>query len=103
MGELLQRRRSEMTELLAKSTHERVDDQVQDSGDEALSLSMEKVKCSLEQSEIDELRLIEDALKRIDKGEFGYCIDCQTPIGEKRLKNSPYSARCIVCQEAFEG
>ncbi|MFH1831966.1 MAG: TraR/DksA family transcriptional regulator [bacterium] len=93
-----------MTTILTKSTQERVtEDQVQDSGDEALSLSMEKIKNSLEQTEIDELRLIDDALKRISRGEFGLCIDCGEAISEKRLENSPYAARCIVCQEAFEG
>ncbi len=101
-GKLFEKR-SEMTNLLAKSTHEKVSaDTVQDSGDEALSLSMENLKSSLEQTEIDELRMIEDALKRIDKGEFGFCIGCETPISEKRLDNFPYAARCIVCQEEFE-
>ncbi len=104
MEEKLQLRRAEMTDLLSKSTQEKGrDDQVLDSGDEALSTSIEKLKSSLEQSEIDELRLIEDALGRITHGEYGNCIDCEEPISEKRLQNFPYAARCIVCQEAFEG
>lgn len=97
-------RQAEMASDLSRSASEKVSDgQVQDSGDEALSLTMEKLQDSLQQSEIDELRLIEDALNRINRDEFGLCIDCDEQIGERRLENFPYAARCIVCQEAFEG
>ena len=96
-------RKEEMTVLLTESSQDKVSDgQVQDSGDEALSLTMEKLKNSLEQTEIDELRLIEDALVRLKKGEFGDCIECEEPISHKRLDNFPYAARCIVCQETLE-
>jgi DnaK suppressor protein len=96
-------RQADMASGLSKSASEKVSDgQVQDSGDEALSLTMEKLQDSLQQTEIDELRLIEDALGRINRDEFGLCIDCQEQIGARRLENFPYAARCIVCQEAFE-
>ncbi len=97
-------RQAEMASDLSRSASEKVSDgQVQDSGDEALSLTMEKLQDSLQQSEISELRLIEDALNRLNRGEYGVCIDCEEPIGEIRLESFPYAARCIVCQEAFEG
>lgn len=96
-------RQADMASGLSKSASEKVSDgQVQDSGDEALSLTMEKLQDSLQQTEIDELRLIEDALGRINRDEYGICIDCQEQISERRLENFPYAARCIVCQEAFE-
>jgi DnaK suppressor protein len=97
------KRKAEMDAQLAYQSHERLTDGVvQDSGDEAQSLSMEKLQNSLQQTEIDELRLMEDALARISKGEYGICIDCSDPISEKRLQHFPYAARCIVCQEDFE-
>ena len=96
-------RKTEMAIELSRSSHDKVSDgQVQDSGDEALSLTMEKLQDSLQQTEIDELRLIQNALDRIDKGEYGFCVDCDEHIAERRLENFPYAARCIVCQEAFE-
>lgn len=101
--EKLVQRKAEMTSLLSSTSHEKISDgKGQDSGDEALSLTMEKLQNSLQQSEIDELRLIDDALTRIDKGDYGFCIDCEEPISEQRLENFPYAARCIVCQEEFE-
>ena len=96
-------RRNDMDSQLTKHSHEKLTDGVvQDSADEVLSLSMENIQNSLQRTEIDELHLIEDALTRIDKSEYGICIDCSEPISEKRLENFPYAARCIVCQEAFE-
>ncbi|MBD3231100.1 conjugal transfer protein TraR [Candidatus Dependentiae bacterium] len=99
----LLKRRQEMLQELSDLSSEKVsDDQVRDSGDEALSLYMERLKTSLEQTEIDELNLIDDALNRISKGEYGICIDCGEPISNVRLETFPYAARCIVCQEAIE-
>ncbi len=96
-------RKQEMDEALSMQSHEKLTDGVvQDSADEALSLSMEKLQNSLQQTEIEELRLMEEALVRIDSGEYGLCLDCSEPIAEKRLEHSPFAARCIVCQEAAE-
>ena len=99
----LLKRKEEMDSQLSKQSHERLTDGVvHDSADEVLSLSMEKLQSSLQQTEIDELRFIEDSLSRISKGEYGVCVDCGEPISEKRLESFPYAARCIVCQEALE-
>lgn len=96
-------RKADMIDQLSKHSHEKVSDgQVQDSGDEALSLSMEKLQNSLQQNEIDEIRLIDEALTRLDRGEYGLCVECSEPISDRRLENFPYAARCIICQEAFE-
>jgi DnaK suppressor protein len=103
ISKALNKRKEEMSHQLSEQMHERVTDGVvQDSADEVLSLSMEKLQNSLQQSEIDELRHIEDALTRIQKGEYGVCIDCGEPISERRLESFPYAARCIICQEAQE-
>lgn len=100
----LESRKIEMNCQLTQQSHEKLSDGVvQDSADEALSLSMENLQSSIQKTEIDELHLIETALARIDKSEYGVCIDCSEPISEKRLESFPYAARCIVCQEAFEG
>ncbi len=99
----LYNRKAETNSQLAQQSHEKLTDGVvQDSADEVQSLAMENLQCSLQRNEIDELNLIDDALARIERGEYGVCIDCGEPISEKRLEHFPYAARCIVCQEAFE-
>ncbi|KKQ33153.1 MAG: DnaK suppressor protein [candidate division TM6 bacterium GW2011_GWF2_37_49] len=96
-------RRSEMLGLMTQLASEKVSDgQVQDSGDEALSISMEHLQSSLQQTDMDEIRLIDGALERIVRQEYGVCIDCANPIPEKRLENFPYAARCVACQEKLE-
>lgn len=48
------------------------------------------------------LRLIQRALQRISDGSFGICVDCEGPIGLKRLQAVPWASHCIHCQEQAE-
>ena len=45
------------------------------------------------------LRETRAALRRIDDGSFGICMDCEEEINVKRLAAVPWAARCIACQE----
>ncbi len=98
----LLKRKIELREILLGSNQQVSDMQVKDSGDEALSSAMDTLQSSLTNAEVEELNQIDAALSRIDRGEFGLCIDCGETIAEKRLQHSPFSARCIVCQEELE-
>ncbi len=51
---------------------------------------------------IQELREIDDALIRMAKGTYGFCVDCDQPIQLERLKASPTAKRCITCQDLYE-
>ena len=48
------------------------------------------------------LMQIDAALKRIDDGEFGTCLECDEPISPKRLAAVPWAAYCLRCQEAHD-
>lgn len=48
------------------------------------------------------LQQVKDALKRIDDGTYGRCIDCGEPIPEKRLEVIPWAARCVKDEEKIE-
>jgi DnaK suppressor protein len=76
---------------------------VKDSGDEAQAIVMEKIESSLQMNDADELKLVERALDLLRRDEYGICVDCGEHISQKRLEHYPYAARCITCQEAFEG
>jgi len=43
------------------------------------------------------LQMIEAALKRLDKGDYGFCTQCDEEIPAKRLEVDPASPRCIKC------
>lgn len=99
-------KKEELTQFLkemSKSDDTSGERQVMDSADQATSINMQKLQSSLQQTEISEVKLIEDALSRIDKGEYGICVDCEKPIADARLEYYPYAARCISCQEMHEG
>lgn len=45
---------------------------------------------------------IESAIKRIDKGEYGYCEETGEKIGLRRLEARPVATLCIEAQERHE-
>jgi len=44
-----------------------------------------------------EVHQIEAALQRIADGSYGYCIQCDEVISEKRLRFNPAAPTCIDC------
>jgi DnaK suppressor protein len=101
--EKLLKKKEEVAEQLSMQSNDKIfEGEVKDSGDEALETSLDKLQSSLQQAEIDELNLIDEALARIKKGEYGICIDCSEQIPPQRLDHYPYAARCIPCQKELE-
>jgi DnaK suppressor protein len=49
-----------------------------------------------------ELAQIREALRRIDDGSYGLCLDCGDPIEERRLLALPATAYCTSCQSINE-
>ena len=47
-----------------------------------------------------QLRLVEEALDRLDTGDYGICVECDEPIAEKRLRALPWARYCVTCQES---
>ena len=44
------------------------------------------------------LNYLEDALKRIEKGTYGFCTDCGKLIEKERLEAVPHAQLCIRCK-----
>ena len=57
---------------------------------------------SLVTSENDALHEIDEALRRIEGGEYGVCEGCGEIIEEPRLKALPFVRMCIGCQSEAE-
>ena len=49
--------------------------------------------------ESDLLRNVRAALRRIQNGSFGICVNCEEEIRPKRLIAVPWAPFCIHCQE----
>jgi len=43
------------------------------------------------------LKRIEAALKRLDAGDYGYCLECGEEIPAKRLAIDAVTERCVDC------
>lgn len=57
---------------------------------------------SLDERDSAELNAVAAALKRIEDGVYGICIDCGAEIPAPRLHAAPETLRCIACQGKFE-
>lgn len=79
-----------------------VDTNVQDEGDIAQDSSAKALAMTLADNSSARLKMIEGALNRIKDGTFGYCIDTEEEIEEKRLLANPLALRTIEAQESFE-
>ncbi|MBX9601495.1 MAG: TraR/DksA C4-type zinc finger protein [Bryobacteraceae bacterium] len=53
--------------------------------------------------EAEELGLVEEALGRLDRGEYGFCQNCQKQISDARLRAVPWARYCTRCQRSLAG
>ena len=70
--------------------------------DRAVGDWVRDVEISQTERDTRELEDIGSALKRIEDGTYGECIDCGENIPRPRLEANPSAARCIPCQEKLE-
>jgi len=49
-----------------------------------------------------ELQKIAGALRRVDSGDYGYCLSCDEPIAPRRLALDPAATLCIECASRKE-
>ena len=48
------------------------------------------------------LKRIGAALRRLESGDYGLCVDCDEPIADARLTLDPATALCLDCARARE-
>lgn len=98
-------RRQEIVRKLSEFQNESKEietDVAQDVADKAESSYTKEFLLSLSDAEREQLLQIDEALRRIRKGEFGLCQMCEREISKKRLGVLPWTPYCIECQEKAE-
>lgn len=70
-----------------------------DIADRATNAFQREFSFSLSENENKLLRLIDDAIRRIDAGGYGTCTNCGEEIEPMRLEAIPWARHCIACQE----
>ncbi|MEI0701021.1 TraR/DksA family transcriptional regulator [Brachyspira intermedia] len=101
---LLEEKRKTLDELLSgNETYEALkDDSYGDMVDIAFQAYEKQNLMNFSQKEKDKLDMLNNALKRIEDGTYGKCIDCKEEINEERLTALPYTLRCVNCMSKYE-
>jgi DnaK suppressor protein len=74
----------------------------EDEGDMASISHDRDLLYNLHEGGFARLRMIQEAIKTIDRGQYGECARCGKDINENRLEAVPWTITCIRCQEATE-
>lgn len=77
-------------------------DRVGDSGDFSHAIASSETDLSEALRDIEEWRALRGAMRRIDEGGYGFCVDCGVEIPFERLHVQPMALRCIDCQSRAE-
>ena len=79
-------------DTLARMGRVAEDDQAQISHDEFVSLRLNSL-------DYTQLRLVEEALDRLQSGDYGICLACEEEIPAKRLRAVSWARYCLKCQD----
>jgi DnaK suppressor protein len=101
---LLARRESLFSQVTEAemSSRERDLEATQDPADMAANAYTKELLISMSANDRVLLQLIDEALARVERNEFGECINCGEPVSEKRLDAVPWARYCLKCQDLQE-
>jgi DnaK suppressor protein len=75
---------------------------VGDAGDESVMREITDLGLQEAGRDMEELRDIDAALRRMDDGSYGVCEHCGGEIDFRRLEAQPTATRCLACQTQYE-
>jgi DnaK suppressor protein len=84
------------------SSRERDLEATQDPADMAANAYTKELLISMSANDRKLLLLIDEALERVEGGEYGECVNCGEPVAEKRLDAVPWTRYCLKCQDLQE-
>jgi DnaK suppressor protein len=93
-------RRAALSGQVARIEEELRQPMEQDFAEQAVDREDDEALDAVERSALSQLSLIDQALARIDAGDYGLCENCGQPIAPARLEAVPEATRCIACAGA---
>ncbi len=96
----LENLRNEILKVINKE--EQSNNDALDEIDKATQLIEEEMGNLMSNNFYNNLKLVDEALERINKGEYGICQRCGEPIPIRRLEVLPFALYCVKCQEEIE-
>ncbi|HPS77065.1 MAG TPA: TraR/DksA family transcriptional regulator [Thermoanaerobaculaceae bacterium] len=100
---LLEARRQELVEGVSRAREMGAvegEAGVPDIADRATNAFQREFSFSVSENEGRMLKLIEEAIKRVESGIYGQCTHCGQVIEKPRIHAIPWARYCIACQEA---
>ena len=85
-----------------KSPQDHLTEQVADIADDAVQSYERQLMMGLGEKEFEKLRLVEEAIEKLDEGQYGICLECEELISEERLSVVPFALHCVDCLEIIE-
>ena len=85
-----------------KSPQDHLTEQVADIADDAVQSYEHQLMMGLGEKEFEKLRLVEEAIEKLDEGQYGICLECEELISEERLTVVPFASHCVGCLEIIE-
>jgi RNA polymerase-binding protein DksA len=101
LSHLLEQARHEALARVRRLRKEEFDDAVElpaDNLDLARSLEEVGTDAALIERYEFQLKAIDAAFSRLERGRYGICEKCKQEIPVERLKAVPFAAYCVVCQ-----
>jgi DnaK suppressor protein len=83
-------------------SRERDAEATQDPADMAANAYTKELLVSMSDNDRQLLNLIDEALERIEDGEYGHCVRCEEALPDKRLEAVPWARHCVRCQDLHE-
>jgi DnaK suppressor protein len=104
---LEERRREIVGEVQARIKNVRAEGaggmmQTVEMGDSSEADVQDDIEFALIQMKAETLQKIDQALVRLEEGDYGYCFECGEDISQQRLRALPFALRCKDCEEARE-
>ena len=85
-----------------KSPKDHLTEQAADIADDAVQSYDRQLMMGLGEKELRKLKLVEEAIKKVDAGQYGICLECEELVPEVRLTVIPYTPYCVDCLETIE-
>ncbi len=101
---LLTTKRNELMDSVQRTevSGREVNDEPSDLADIASSAYNKEFLFNKSNADRHTLRMINDAIARIERGRYGRCQFCGVGIEPKRLEIVPWARYCVKCQERKE-
>ena len=106
LWQLLESRRKQLTVEMQGMMRDvragRAQERAADEQDVAESYQRSDVDLAVVQMKAETVARIDAALRRVDAGTYGRCVECEEPIAFERLRALPFALRCTSCEQSRE-